>query len=201
MFVTIYAIIPLRSGYPVNGKHAGLLIGGSNMYDPTVFENLKVAFENQVYDLDNLDRKINIQNRVDQIDLSILTRKFAIQLILVDQQAVTAEIILKASLEDLAGEILEILGGNAGCSLTLRFNKHVQNVPVQCEKIEQALNDIWENEIQITQTLSFVYNKEDSSYLNKIEVEFVQKINEEHMEDIADFLDHVLETLEVLNGI
>ncbi|MFJ7973152.1 hypothetical protein [Psychrobacillus sp. NPDC096389] len=171
------------------------------MYDPTVFENLKVAFENQVYDLDNLDRKINIQNRVDQIDLSILTRKFAVQFILVDQQAVTAEIILKASLEDLAGEILEILGGNAGCSLILRFNKRVQNVPVQCEKIEQALNDIWENEIQVTQTLSFVYNKKDSSYLNKIEVEFVQKINEEHMEDIADFLDHVLETLEVLNGI
>lgn len=201
MFVTIYAIIPLRSGYPVNGKHAGLLIGGINMYDPTVFENLKVAFENQVYDLDNLDRKINIQNRVDQIDLSILTRKFVIQFILVDQQAVTAEIILKASLEDLAGEILEILGGNAGCSLILRFNKRVQNVPVQCGKIEQALNDIWKNEIQVTQTLSFVYNKEDSSYLNKIEVEFVQKINEEHMEDIADFLDHVLETLEVLNGI
>lgn len=171
------------------------------MYDPTVFENLKVAFENQVYDLDNLDRKINIQNRVDQIDLSILTRRFAIQFILVNQQAVTAEIILKASLEDLAGEILEILGGNAGCSLILRFNKRVQNVPVQCEKVEQALNDIWENEIQIRQTLSFVYNKEDSSYLNKIEVEFVQKINEEHMEDIADFLEHVLETLEVLNGI
>lgn len=171
------------------------------MYDPTIFENLKVAFENHVYDLDNLDRKINITNRVDLIDLSILTRKFAIQFTLVDQQAVTAEIVLKASLEDLAGEILEMLRGSIGCSLIVRFNKHVQNVPIQCENIERVLNDIWENEIQITQTLSFVYNKEDSSYLDTIEVEFVHKVNEDHMEDIADFLDHVIETMELLNGI
>lgn len=171
------------------------------MYDPTIFENLKVAFENHVYDLDNLGRKISIQNRVDQIDLSVLARNFAIQFSLVDQQAVTAEIVLKASLDDLAGEILEMLGGNLGCSLLLRFNKHIQNVTIQCEKIEQVLTAIWENNIQITQTLSFVYNKEDSGYLNTIEVEFIHKINEGHMEDIADFLDHILETLEVLHGI
>ena len=34
------------------------------MYDPTIFENLKVAFENHVYDLDNIERKIDIKNRV-----------------------------------------------------------------------------------------------------------------------------------------
>ncbi|TQR18845.1 hypothetical protein [Psychrobacillus soli] len=171
------------------------------MYDPTIFENLKVAFENHVYDLDNLERKINITNRADQMDLSILARRFELQFTLVDQQAITAEIVLKASLEDLAGEILEILGESIGCSLLLRFNKHVQNIPIQCKKIEQALNAIWENEIQVTQTLSFVYEQEESSYLDTIEVEFVHKINEEHMGDIADFLEHVLETLEVLNGI
>ena len=35
------------------------------MYDPTVFENLKVAFENLLYDMDNIERKINITNRTD----------------------------------------------------------------------------------------------------------------------------------------
>ncbi|MBE1554672.1 hypothetical protein [Sporosarcina limicola] len=53
------------------------------MYDPTIFENLKVAFENQVYDLDNLDQKITITNRIDRMD-------FAIQFTLVDQPDVTA---------------------------------------------------------------------------------------------------------------
>lgn len=175
--------------------------GGNYMYDPTIFENLKVAFENHVYDLDNIDRKINITNRVDQMDFSIMARKFAIQFTLVDQQDVTAEIVLKASLDDLAGEILEIPGKNLGCSLKLRFYKRVQNAAVQCREIEQELNAIWENEIQLTQTLSFVYEQEAPGYLDLIEVQFVEKINEDHMEELADFLEHILESLEILQGI
>ncbi|MER2089385.1 MAG: hypothetical protein ABS920_06575 [Sporosarcina sp.] len=171
------------------------------MYDPTIFENLKVAFENHVYDLDNVDQKITIMNRVDRMDFSVLARVFAIQFTLVDQPEVTAEIILGASVKDLAGEILELPAKNLGCSLLLRFNKHVQNVAIQCKQIEQALNAIWETEIQVTQTLSFVFEQEASSYLNSIEVEFKAKMNEEHMGDIAEFLEHVLKTLEVLNGI
>ncbi len=171
------------------------------MYDPTIFENLKVAFENQVYDLDNLDQEIAIINRVDRMDFSILARDFAIQFTLVDQTDVTAEIVLGASVKDLAGEILELHGKNIGCSLMVRFTKRVQNVAIQCKQIEQAINAIWETDIQLTQTLSFVYEQEVSSYQDIIEVKFKSKINEEHMGDIADFLDHVLKTLESLNGL
>lgn len=171
------------------------------MYDPTIFENLKVAFENHVYDLDNLDRKIQIMNRMDSMDLSVLSREFAIEFTLVDKRAVTAEVVLKASLEDLAGEILETPGKQLGCSLLLRFSKHVQDVNLQCSNIKQALRDIWENEIEIKQTLSFVHEQDTSSYLNTIEVEFIHKITEEHMGEIEDFLNHVLKTLEVLREI
>ena len=171
------------------------------MYDPTIYDNLKVAFENHVYDLDSLDHKINITNRVDRMDFSILKKDFSIQFKLVEQPDVTAEIVLEASLEDLAAEILEESGKNPGCSLLLRFYKHVQNVPQQCDEIEQALTDIWESDIQVTQTLSFVYKQEASSYLDIIEVAIKPKINEENMDEIADFLDHVLGTLEVLNEI
>ena len=109
------------------------------MYDPTIFENLKVAFENRVYDLDNVDRKITITNRIDRMDFSILARDFAIQFKLVDQQDVTAEIGLQASLKDLAGEILEVPGENLGCALCLRFTKRVQNVNIQCKQIETSV--------------------------------------------------------------
>ncbi len=177
------------------------LFGGITLYDPTIFENLKVAFENHVYDLDNIDQKVMITNRVDRMDFSILARDFAIQFSLVDHPDITAEIVLEASVKELAGEILELPGENLGCSLVLRFNKHVQNVTIQCKQIEQALNAIWENEVRLTQTLSFVFEQEESSYLDIIEVKFKRKINEEHMSDISEFLDHVLETLEVLNGI
>lgn len=171
------------------------------MYDPTIFENLKVAFENHVYDLDNLDRKITITNRVDQMDFSVLARCFAIQFTLVHQPNVTAEIVLKASLEDLAGEILEVPGKSLGCSLFVRFYKHIENVSLQCENMEQVLNAVWGNDIRLTQTISFMYGLKASNYLNTMEVKFDQKINEEHIEEIAEFLHHVLETLEVLNNL
>ncbi|WP_419957875.1 hypothetical protein [Psychrobacillus psychrotolerans] len=168
------------------------------MYDPTIFENLKVAFENHVYDLDNIERKIDIKNRVDLMDLSVIARAFKIEFTLADQQDITAEIILDASLEDLAGEILEIGNKNIGCTLELNFIKNIQNPDLQCEEIEQAINHIWEDDISLTQTLSFVFGTELSSYKNTIEVKFDQKINEDQISDISVFLDHVLETLEIL---
>ncbi|MFJ7933263.1 hypothetical protein [Sporosarcina sp. NPDC096371] len=171
------------------------------MYDPTIFENLKVAFENQVYDLDNIEREIDITNRVDRMDFAVLAREFAIQFSLADQPDVTAEIVLQASIKELAEEILELPGKNPGCSLSVRFHKHVDDIAIQCKQIEQALHAIWETEFQLTQTLSFVYAQEASSYLDMIDVKFTVKMNEDHMGDIADFLDHVLESLAVLNRI
>jgi hypothetical protein len=171
------------------------------LYDPTIFENLKVAFENHIYDLDNLDRKITIINRVDRMDLAILSREFAIKFALVNQPGVTAEIVLQASIKELAGEILEVSGENLGSTLSVRFTKTLQNAATECQQIERALNDIWETDIQLTQTLSFVYGQQASGYLNSIEMLFKSKIKEEHMTDIANLLDHVLESVEVLDVI
>lgn len=170
------------------------------MYDPTIFDNLKVAFENHVYDLDNMERLIDITNRRDRMDFSIMARDFSIQFKLVGQQNSKAEIVLKASLQDLSAEILEKPGMKPGCKLILKFYKRVQQVNEQCRKIEEELKTIWEDQ-KITQQLSFVYEKDPTSYLNVIEVAFNHKINEDHMGDIGEFLDHVLETLDVLNEI
>ncbi|KXH81819.1 hypothetical protein [Sporosarcina sp. HYO08] len=170
------------------------------MYDPTIFDNLKVVFENEVYDLDNVDRKITITNRKDVMDFAILAREFAIQFTLEDQKDITAEIVLTASLNDLAGEILEQTEEGLGCSLVLRFIKSIQNVE-RCKEIEQALKGIWEDGINLTQTLGFNYGEEMESYSNHIELRFKRKINEAHMHEIDDFLKHVLLSLEVLHRI
>ena len=171
------------------------------MYDPTIFENLRIAFENHIYDLDNIDKKIAIINRVDRMDFAILSREYAIQFSLVNQPDVTAEIVLQASVKELAGEILEVSGENLGSTLSVRFTKSVQNVAIECQQIEQALNEIWETDIHLTQTLSFVHGQQASDYLNSIDMTFKSKINEKHMADIADLLDHVLQSLEVLEVI
>ncbi len=48
------------------------------MYDPTIYDNLKVAFENHIYDLDNLEHKITIMNRMDRMDYAVLARDFLV---------------------------------------------------------------------------------------------------------------------------
>ncbi|WP_019415311.1 hypothetical protein [Paenisporosarcina sp. TG20] len=171
------------------------------MYDPTVFENLKVAFENAVYDLDNIGKKISITNRVDRMDFSVLARYFAIKFTLVDKPGITAEIILEATLKELAAEILEEPGKNPGCTMILRFYKQIQNVTKQCKQIDQALKDVWEPNLLLTQTLSFMYEQKSANYTDSIEITFDHKIKEEHIDDISDFLEHVLETLKVLNDM
>lgn len=171
------------------------------MYHPTVFENLKVAFENYVYDLDNNGQEITITNRIDRMDYAVMARDFAVEFTLINQPDVTAEIVLEAPLEELASEILEKPGASPGCTLLVRYYKRVHQVTKQCKEIDQALHAIWKRDLQVKQTLSSVYEQEASGYLDVIEVGFNHKINEEHIDDIAGFLDHVLETLEVLTEI
>ncbi|WP_249336618.1 hypothetical protein [Sporosarcina sp. Marseille-Q4063] len=135
------------------------------------------------------------------MDFAILSREFAIQFSLVNQPEVTAEIVLQASVKELAGEILEVLGENLGSKLAVRFAKTVQNAANECLRIEQALNAIWETDIHLTQTLSFVHGQHASGYQNIIDMRFKSKINEKHMADIEELLAHVLESLEVLEEI
>lgn len=132
------------------------------------------------------------------MDFATLTRSLSLRFTFIGEPDVDAEIVLLASLGDLAGEILEMNNKELGCSLLLRFRKRVHNITEQCRQIEQVLNNIWENDIYITQTLSFMYGHEAKDYLNNIEVRFKRKINEEHMREIPDFLNSVLRTLEML---
>ncbi len=171
------------------------------MYDPTHFENLKVAFENRIYDLDNMDGLIAIVDRADRTDHAILSRELSMKFTLAGLPEVMAEVVLTASLEDLAGEILEIPEAVPGCSLELHFFKHVHDAPVQCEQIREALYAVWENDIELTQTLSCKYGEEVSGYLNLIKVKFKTKISEDNMTEVVPFLHHVLKSLELLNGI
>ncbi|MFD1708424.1 hypothetical protein ACFSCZ_17190 [Siminovitchia sediminis] len=171
------------------------------MFDPTHFENLKVAFENHLYDLDNLDGRITIVHRSDRTDYAVLSRELSVFFQLAGQPDVTAEVMLAASLEDLAGEILEFSSAVHGCSLILRFYKRVVDPSIQCPQIEQALGRIWEADVHVKQKLSFVYGEEAEGYMNKIELQFKTKISEDNMGEIAPFLEHVLHTLDVLIDI
>ncbi|WP_179032077.1 hypothetical protein [Paenibacillus kribbensis] len=171
------------------------------MFDPTVFDNLKVAIENAVYDLDNLDSRIEITQRIDRLEMSVMSREFAVQFRLREHPSVTAEIHLKADLSNLAAEILEIEDQTPGCGLLLRFNKEIHEIETQCNRIEDILTQIWKPDLRPVQTLSLIYGEKAATYQNRIELRFSRQINEEQMEDIPELLEHILLTLMELNKV
>ncbi|WP_018754538.1 hypothetical protein [Paenibacillus terrigena] len=171
------------------------------MFDPTVFENLKVAIENQVYDLDNLDEIIRVTDRVDRLELSVMAREFALQFVLIDHPDITAEIRLDTSLKDLAAEILEMPGETPACTLRIRFYMKIENPDSQCERIAEVVRKIWEPELPAVQTLSFEYGQNRPIYQNTVELRFNRRINEDQMEDIPNLLDHMLQTLAKLGKL
>lgn len=171
------------------------------MFDPTIFENLKVAFENQIYDLDNIHGQIEVINRKDLLDMATMSREFALEFTLFDQRRVSAEVVLTASLNDLAAEIMETPGTNPGCMLLIRFYKEVKNVILECNQIEAVIQQIWNQDSKPSQTLSFLYNERVNGYLNKIEVNFNRLINEEQMDDIPALIDYVTKSLLSLDQI
>lgn len=171
------------------------------MFDPTIFENLKVAVENVVYDLDNLDERIIVTGRTDQMDMAIMSRTFTLKFDLVPQTGASAEIRIEAFLKDLAAEILELPGEQPGCALSLRFNTKVTKIPEQCRRISNLMQVIWEPQVEPVQTLSCVYSEEPLVYNNTIELKFPHKINEDNMSDIPNLVDYMIRTLEELAHI
>ncbi|WP_213652689.1 hypothetical protein [Paenibacillus sp. J23TS9] len=169
------------------------------MFDPTIFDNLKVAFENQLYDLDNIDGRIRITGRTDRMEMSVMSREFSIRFALCENPAISVEIRLEAGLADLAAEILEMKGDQPGCLLRIRFDLMVSHVEAECGLIEHTLKGIWP-EVPLVQTLSRVYGEDPNSYKNEAELRFRRKIDEEQMEDIPELISHVLLTLDKLGN-
>ncbi|WP_134699758.1 hypothetical protein [Ammoniphilus sp. YIM 78166] len=172
------------------------------MFDPTIYENLKVVLEGAVYDLDAAGVAL-VTNRVDRVDLATMSRLYSIQFREKEQAAgqTEAEIQLSAQMQDLAAEILEQNEKYAGCGLEVVFQTNVRNIEQDCPKIETLLLDIWQHRPTIKQTLSFTYGENVGSYKNSISVQFGRKINEEQIEDMDTLIDHVFHSIQELNQI
>ncbi|MFD0586609.1 hypothetical protein ACFQZE_01240 [Paenibacillus sp. GCM10027627] len=170
------------------------------MFHPTVFDNLKVAFENNLYDLDNLDGIIEITGRRDILDMAVMSRELALGFRLAGDSRVKAELVLSATLNELAAEILEQEEGTHGSKLALRFILTVLNED-ECAGIERCIEDIWHPEQKPVQTLSRTFGSGEGGYSNTIELGFHRRIGEEQIEDIPDLLDHAVRTLTALKGL
>jgi hypothetical protein len=168
------------------------------VFDPTIYENLKVVIEGAVYDLD-LGNRINVTNRTDRIELSSMSRYYAIRFELRNQGSISAEICLTADVSDLASEILDKEDKVRGCQLKICFHTYIHDVVADCNTIQRKLKTIWGNEHDVMQEISFLFNEQEPPiYHNKTTLHFQQKITESQIDDISRLIDHVLQSLHSL---
>lgn len=93
------------------------------MFDPSVFENLKVVVEGAFYDLD-LEGELAIIDRHDYVDLAYMSRIFEIstRLDTSKEKAVECTLSLSAGLQSFSSEKLtSITKREPGCDLKIKF--------------------------------------------------------------------------------
>jgi len=169
------------------------------MFHPTVYENLKVAFENYIYDLDNREGILSVTHRDDILDLAVMSRSTNLQFALSGYDEPTAGIRLSTSIVELAAEIIEEQADLALCTLAIQFRYEV-NDTARCSQVEQLLSSIWEPERPIHQSICFPYEAdrehgEDILYTVVAEVTFHRKIGEGQIADIPELVEHMIRTL------
>lgn len=167
------------------------------MFDPTVYDNLKVGFENHLYDLDNLDEIIQITDRKDRLEMAIMSREFVLQFCLRNHPEVTGKVVLRTSLGELAAEILEMPGGHPGCSLELRFSMLIQEPETQCPVIRSILQQSWPEQ-RTRQNIQYTFGDQPIAYRVSAEVHFDRSVNEDQMGDIPELCDHMIHALNQL---
>ncbi|PQD96983.1 hypothetical protein CYL18_03645 [Pradoshia eiseniae] len=165
------------------------------MFDPTVFENLKVVAEGAFYDFD-LDGDIAVIDRHDFIDLAHMSRKFEI-IVRYDadkEKDMECTFSLSASLSAFAEEKLPAFSKrNPGCTLKFTFRFIDPEHPL---KNIHILKQKWDSghRYRVFKHVPIGYNR-DGSYVT-IEIEREKPIYED---DISLLITYVQEIQHILS--
>lgn len=169
------------------------------MFDPTVFDNLKVVLEGAMYDLD-LAGAVNISNRSDLVNLATMSREYKLEFTLKNLESVTGQICLQAQLKDLSAELLGETD-EAGCDLVVKMNTMVSNPDRTCALIEQELQSLWSGRPDVEQVLSYRFGQIPQKIRNTIVLSFGRKITENQIEDFDPLIELTLESVRKVNEI
>lgn len=174
------------------------------MFDPTIFDNLKVVAEGAVYDLD-LQGEILVTNRMDQIDLAKLSRYYAVKFRKMDkgENSVHGELRIYAGVHDLSAEILENAADQTiGCNIEVVFLTTVKDPNKDCEAAQSVLLDVWGKRPTIIQEISYNYNPLAPIRMNNtIILKFDRKIGEAQVDDLPIMVDYMIESIDHLNKL
>ncbi|GGE48792.1 hypothetical protein GCM10011391_29530 [Pullulanibacillus camelliae] len=167
------------------------------MFDPTVFDNLKVVLEGAMYDLD-FNEDIDITDRSDTVDLAKMSRSYTLTL---TQGKADAIIELTTDVLNWSGEILAPEQGNYPCQLYIEFLLKINDIDQDCSAIRFRLNQIWRSfKPKIEQNISFVYGNTTPLFDNQILLSFKDEIGEDFIAEIPFLIEKLVTTLSALEA-
>lgn len=171
------------------------------MFDPTIFENLKVVVEGELYDRDS-DGEITIIDRKDIVNLATMSRSYSVTFISKNNsQSFTATLKLDATASDLYREILET-NQQMGSKLVLILQGPIKDTLKTPLLIEEQLTVKWNNRPSIEQQIYYDWNNNESKkYYLKVQLTFNRNINEDHISDLSEIWTLLIESLEIVDKI
>lgn len=177
------------------------------MFDPTVFDNVKVVLEGEVYDRD-LTGAIQVEAREDLVDLASLSRTFRIAFCTKPSAGrYTAWVELSSSLRNIAAEILEQPKSGAGCSLEISFTATsadaqeatALNPHAICAKADAAVKAVWGGQYLLEQQVTHTYGFGKETVRHTVRLLFGRTFTEAVIDDLPELVSHTIHTLEQLS--
>ncbi|MDQ0245382.1 hypothetical protein J2S09_002959 [Bacillus fengqiuensis] len=167
------------------------------MFDPIVFDNLKVVIEGEVYDLD-LEGHVSVVNREDYVDLARFSRVYRISF--QQTSAIVASLLLTTHIDHIHAELSGNKQVKPGCLIEIDFvlSQMSTFTDVQCANYEKQLRAIWGEERIIEQRVSHLIGTNE--YKNEMKIKFNRYIYEDQVDDIIEMVDYMLETIQKFNN-
>lgn len=168
------------------------------MFDPTIFDNVKVVLEGAVYDED-LDGKIKVVDRKDYVNLAEMSRDYSISFKLKDDSLSTCKWLLSSNTLQLSSEILDIKEKTKlGCVTSIEFFVTVEMREAEYTSIKELISSMWkQREVIVQLKVPFPFEK----YVKlQASVLFNRIILEEDIDDLIEMLQYMITTLQALEN-
>jgi hypothetical protein len=173
------------------------------LFDPTIYDNLKVVLEGALYDHDRGGR-VYVSGREDLVDLASMSRTFRIQ---VQKQAGTCrgQLELSSGLLDFASELRRVRLADEipGCTLRMIFWL-AEEARHEYVVIDEYMQDVWGEVADVVHehctVLRTATKKEEFQGEYRITLDFHGKIDENNIQDIEELIEHFIRTVEQLDG-
>ncbi|MBM7663242.1 hypothetical protein JOC85_004113 [Bacillus mesophilus] len=168
------------------------------MFDPTIFDNLKVVIEGAIYDRD-LEGELEVINRKDVVDLARMSRHYQVTFKLLNHTGTYCSWELSSSVSQLSNELLATPNiSKRGCTTDITFFLDLQEVDLKLKDLQVLVSNVWgDREIKIR-----VISEFPKTTTNQVEMKllFNRTIHEDDIDDLIHMFHHMEKTLHLLQA-